>query len=632
MASYLQAENLSKSYGERVLFRNISFNINEGDKIALIAPNGTGKSSLLKILAGIDSSDRGGEVRFMRDIRVAFLDQHTDFDPARTLFDEVYSRMGEAGRIISEYERACAAEDRGRIERAMAAMDAGGWWNAEQRVRQVLSSLHLTRLDQRMGELSGGEAKRAAIASMLLQEADFLVMDEPTNHLDIDVIEFLEGYLQKSRCTLLMVTHDRYFLDRVCNTVFELDRGNLYTYRGNYSYFLEKRDERYRNMQADIDKSRNLLRRELEWIRSTPQARTGKARYRINAFYDLKQRASVSLARQQMSIDVAASRLGGKIIDCEDVTLHFGQQCMIDRFSYKFSRYERVGIVGKNGVGKSTFLNLLTGAIAPDAGRIERGETLRIGYYRQQGMEFRPGQTVFDIVHEIAETATAADGHTVSAMSMLNRFLFPPETHAKHVEVLSGGERRRLYLLTILMRNPNFLILDEPTNDLDIMTLNVLEDYLASFKGCLLIVSHDRYFLDKTVDHLFIMRDGGTVKDFVGTYSEYREYIREEEAAQARAARAAEDKARKAAETQKAAQQSAAAAPRRRLSYKEQRESDRIEAELQLLEAENASIEALLGDGTLPHDELERLTTRIGEILERTDALETRWIELNDIS
>ena len=632
MASYLQAENLSKSYGERVLFRNISFNINEGDKIALIAPNGTGKSSLLKILAGIDSSDRGGEVRFMRDIRVAFLDQHTDFDPARTLFEEVYSRMGEAGRVISEYERACAAGDRGRIERAMAAMDAGGWWNAEQRVRQVLSSLHLTRLDQRMGELSGGEAKRAAIASMLLQEADFLVMDEPTNHLDIDVIEFLEGYLQKSRCTLLMVTHDRYFLDRVCNTVFELDRGNLYTYRGNYSYFLEKRDERYRNMQADIDKSRNLLRRELEWIRSTPQARTGKARYRINAFYDLKQRASVSLARQQMSIDVATSRLGGKIIDCEDVTLHFGQRCMIDRFSYKFSRYERVGIVGKNGVGKSTFLNLLTGAIAPDAGRIERGETLRIGYYRQQGMEFRPGQTVFDIVHEIAETATAADGHTVSAMSMLNRFLFPPETHAKHVEVLSGGERRRLYLLTILMRNPNFLILDEPTNDLDIMTLNVLEDYLASFKGCLLIVSHDRYFLDKTVDHLFIMRDGGTVKDFVGTYSEYREYIREDEAAQARAARAAEDKARKAAETQKAAQQSAAAAPRRRLSYKEQRESDRIEAELQALEAEKAGIETRLGDGTLPHDELERLTTRIGEILERTDALETRWIELNDIS
>ena len=631
MASFLQAENLSKSYGDRVLFRNISFNINEGDKIALIAPNGTGKSSLLKILAGVDSSDRGGEVRFMRDLRVAFLDQHTDFDPERTLFDEVYSRLGETGRIISEYERAIVSEDRGRIERAMAAMDAAACWNAEQRVRQVLSSLQLTRLDQKMGQLSGGEAKRAAIASMLLQEADFLVMDEPTNHLDIDVIEFLEGYLQKSRCTLLMVTHDRYFLDRVCNTIFELDRGNLYTYRGNYSYFLEKRDERYRNMQADIDKSRNLLRRELEWIRSTPQARTGKARYRINAFYDLKQKASVSLAQQSMSINVATSRLGGKIIDCEDVSLHFGQRCMLDDFSYKFSRYERVGIVGKNGVGKSTFLNLLTGAIAPDAGTIERGETLRIGYYRQQGMSFRAGQTVFDVVQEIAETATTADGHTVSAMSMLNRFLFPPETHAKHIEVLSGGERRRLYLLTILMRNPNFLILDEPTNDLDIMTLNVLEDYLSTFKGCLLIVSHDRYFLDKTVDHLFVMQDGGTVKNFVGTYSEYREYAHEQQAEQARAARAAEEKARKAAEAQRAAQQPAQPAQRRKLSYKEQRESEQIEAELSALEKEKSDIETALGGGTLAHDELERLSTRMGEILERTDTLETRWLELNDI-
>ncbi len=631
MASFLQAENLSKSYGDRVLFRNISFNINEGDKIALIAPNGTGKSSLLKILAGVDSSDRGGEVRFMRDLRVAFLDQHTDFDPERTLFDEVYSRLGETGRIISEYERAIVSEDRGRIERAMAAMDAAACWNAEQRVRQVLSSLQLTRLDQKMGQLSGGEAKRAAIASMLLQEADFLVMDEPTNHLDIDVIEFLEGYLQKSRCTLLMVTHDRYFLDRVCNTIFELDRGNLYTYRGNYSYFLEKRDERYRNMQADIDKSRNLLRRELEWIRSTPQARTGKARYRINAFYDLKQKASVSLAQQSMSINVATSRLGGKIIDCEDVSLHFGQRCMLDDFSYKFSRYERVGIVGKNGVGKSTFLNLLTGAIAPDAGTIERGETLRIGYYRQQGMSFRAGQTVFDVVQEIAETATTADGHTVSAMSMLNRFLFPPETHAKHIEVLSGGERRRLYLLTILMRNPNFLILDEPTNDLDIMTLNVLEDYLSTFKGCLLIVSHDRYFLDKTVDHLFVMQEGGTVKDFVGTYSEYREYAHEQQAEQARAARAAEEKARKAAEAQRAAQQPSQPAQRRKLSYKEQRESEQIEAELSALEKEKRDIETALGSGTLAHDELERLSTRMGEILERTDTLETRWLELNDI-
>ena len=355
MASFLQVENISKSYGDKLLFRDISFNINEGDKIALIAPNGTGKSSLLKILAGVDSSDRGGEVKFMKDIKVAFLDQMYDFNPNNTLFDEVYSRLGETYDIIRRYEQAIESGEQQRITQAMAAMDAVDGWSAEQRIKQVLSSMKLTRLDQPMGELSGGEAKRAAIALMLLQEADFLVMDEPTNHLDIDVIEYLEAYLQKSRCTLLMVTHDRYFLDRVCNTIFELDRGELFVYRGNYSSFLEKREERYNNMQANIDKARNLLRRELEWIRSTPQARTGKARYRINAFYDLKGRASVSLARKDISIDVATSRLGGKIIDCEDVTLRFGERVMLDDFSYKFSRFERVGIVGKNGAGKGVF-------------------------------------------------------------------------------------------------------------------------------------------------------------------------------------------------------------------------------------------------------------------------------------
>ncbi|MBR5282822.1 MAG: ABC-F family ATP-binding cassette domain-containing protein, partial [Alistipes sp.] len=469
MSSFLQVENISKSYGDKVLFSNISFNINEGDKIALIAPNGTGKSSLLKILAGLDSSDRGGEIKFMKDIKVAFLDQSCDFNPTNTLFDEVYSRMGNTYDVIKRYQDAIDSGDERRIEQAMAAMDAVDGWSAEQRVKQVLSSMKLSRLDQPMGELSGGEAKRAAIALMLLQEADFLVMDEPTNHLDIDIIEYLETHLQKSRCTLLMVTHDRYFLDRVCNTIFELDRGELFSYRGNYSTFLEKREERYTNMQANIDKARNLLRRELEWIRSTPQARTGKARYRVNAFYDLKDRASVSLARSEMAIDVATSRLGGKIIDCEDVTLNFGERRMLDKFSYKFSRFERVGIVGKNGVGKSTFLNLMTGALLPDSGTIERGETLRIGYYRQSGINFKPGQTVFDIVHDIAETVTTADGHTISATSMLNRFLFPPETLNKRVEILSGGEQRRLYLLTVLMRNPNFLILDEPTNDLDIL-------------------------------------------------------------------------------------------------------------------------------------------------------------------
>ena len=626
MASFLQVENISKSYGDKVLFSNISFNINEGDKIALIAPNGTGKSSLLKILAGLDSSDRGGEIKFMKDIKVAFLDQSINFNPQNTLFDEVYSRLGNTYDVIRNYEQAIASGDERLIERAMAAMDAVDGWSAEQRIKQVLSSMKLTRLDQPMGELSGGEAKRAAIALMLLQEADFLVMDEPTNHLDIDVIEYIESFLQKSRCTLLMVTHDRYFLDRVCNTIFELDRGELFVYRGNYPQFLEKREERYTNMQANIDKARNLLRRELEWIRSTPQARTGKARYRINAFYDLKGKASVSLARKDMTIDVATSRLGGKIIDCEDVTLHFGERTMLDDFSYKFSRYERVGIVGKNGAGKSTFLNLMTGYLQPESGKIERGETLRIGYYRQQGMDFKAGQTVFDIVHDIAETIEAADGHSVSATTMLNRFLFPPDTHNKRVEILSGGEQRRLYLLTVLMRNPNFLILDEPTNDLDILTLNVLEEYLMAFKGCLLIVSHDRYFLDKTVDHLFIFREGGVVKDFVGQYSEYREYVKEQEAEEARQAKIAAEKA------QKSKPQPTSATPaRRKLSYKEQRELEELEKLLPQLESEKTGLEEKLSSGALSHEELSATAARIGEIINQIEEKEMRWLELSEI-
>ena len=626
MSSFLQVENISKSYGDKVLFRNISFNINEGDKIALIAPNGTGKSSLLKILAGLDSSDRGGEIKFMKDIKVAFLDQTCDFNPTSTLFDEVYSRLGKTYEVIRNYEQAISSGDEKAISLAMAAMDAVDGWSAEQRVKQVLSSLKLSRLDQPMGELSGGEAKRAAIALMLLQDADFLVMDEPTNHLDIDVIEYLEGHLQKSRCTLLMVTHDRYFLDRVCNTIFELDRGELFSYRGNYSSFLEKREERYNNMQANIDKARNLLRRELEWIRSTPQARTGKARYRINAFYDLKDKASVSLARRDMTIDVATSRLGGKIIDCEGVTMHFGQRCMLDDFSYKFSRYERVGIVGKNGVGKSTFLNLMTGTLQPECGTIERGETLRIGYYRQDGIDFKPGQTVLDIVRDIAETVEAADGHSVSVTTMLNRFLFPQEALNKRVEILSGGEQRRLYLMTVLMRNPNFLILDEPTNDLDILTLNVLEEYLLSFKGCLLIVSHDRYFLDKTVDHLFIFSEGGNVKDFVGQYSEYREYAKEQEAEQARQAKALAEKAQKNAKPQNSATPS-----RRKLSFKEQKELEELEIAIPKLETEKRELEESLSSGTLSHANLTSASARIGEIMAELEEKEMRWLELSEI-
>jgi ATP-binding cassette subfamily F protein uup len=621
MASYLQVENISKSYGDRTLFENISFNINEGDKIALVAPNGTGKSSLLKILAGIEHSDRGGEVKFMKDIRVAFLDQDMVFDPNRTIFDEVYSRMGDLAPEIKEYEQAVVSNDSKRLERAIAAMDASGAWDIEQNIRQVLTSLKLERLDQPMRELSGGEAKRVAIACMMLQDAEFLIMDEPTNHLDIDIIEYLEGYLQRSRCTLLMVTHDRYFLDRVCNTIMEIDRGKLYTYRGNYTQYLEKREERYTIMQADIDKSRNLLRRELEWIRSTPQARTGKARYRVNAFYDLKDRASVSLQSGTVEIDVATSRLGRKIIDCMDVSLSFDGRKMLDNFSYKFTRGERIGIVGRNGVGKTTFLNLISGRIAPDSGVIEQGETLREGYYSQRGINFKPGQTVLECVQDIADVVKASDGHAVSATTYLNRFLFPHDTFTKRIDILSGGEKRRLYLLTVLMQNPNMLILDEPTNDLDIMTLNVLEEYLQEFKGSLIIVSHDRYFLDKCVDHLFVFEGDGKIKDFVGQYSEYREYIKEREAVV---------RSEERSSTPKPQQQRSHDTTKRKLSFKEQRELEQLESDLQRLGEERAQLEVEISSGILPYDRLSEVSKRIEELIALIDEKELRWLELNE--
>ena len=622
MASYLQVENISKSYGDHTLFSNISFNINEGDKIALVAPNGTGKSSLLKILAGVESSDRGGEVKFMKDIKVAFLDQDSNFDPQRTIFDEVYARMGDLSPALKEYEHAVESGDVKRLERAIAEMDRTDGWSVEQKIRQVLSSLKIERWNQPMGELSGGEAKRVALACMMLQDAEFIIMDEPTNHLDIDIIEYLEGYLQRSRCTLLMVTHDRYFLDRVCNTIMEIDRGELFVYRGNYTEYLEKREERYLNMQAEIDKSRNLLRRELEWIRSTPQARTGKARYRVNAFYDLKDKVSVSLRTDNVEIDVASSRLGRKVIDCMDLNLSFEGRKMLDNFSYKFTRGERVGIVGRNGVGKTTFINLMAGKLQPDSGVIEHGETLRIGYYTQKGINFKPGQTVLECVQDVADVVKASDGHAISATTYLNRFLFPHETFNKRVDILSGGEKRRLYLLIVLMQNPNLLILDEPTNDLDIMTLNVLEEYLTEFKGSLLIVSHDRYFLDKCVDHIFVFEGDGRIKDFVGRYSEYREYIKERESA--------ERSEQRNTAPQKPQQQRTHDTSKRKLTFKEQRELEQLELDLATLGEERTTLENEISSGTLPYERLSEVSKRIEELIALIDEKEMRWLELSE--
>ena len=609
MASYLQIENISKSYGPKVLFEKIGFNINEGDKIALIAPNGTGKTSLMRILAGKDKSDSGGKIMFLKDIRIAFLEQEYDFDPQKTIFDQIMSASTEFTK----------------------GLDQENLWEYERRVVKFLTEFNLGNVDQLMKELSGGEIKRVALAQMLASEADFFIMDEPTNHLDIDAIEYLEGYLSRSRCTLLMVTHDRYFLDRVCNIVMEMDKGAVYTYRGNYQNYLEKREERIANYNAETDKVRNILRRELEWIRSTPCARTGKARYRINAFYDLKDRASQVYTTQQVNMsDIKGStRLGTKIINCKDLSFFYGKDCYLDKFTYNFQRYEKVGIVGKNGAGKSTFLNIITGNFTPEmvstdpqnviegqglmTGIIERGESLKIGYYHQSGMSFNPNDTVLDIVNDTW---------------LLNRFLFPHEMLNNKIEKLSGGEKRRLYLLTILMQQPNLLILDEPTNDLDIVTLNILEEYLKEFGGSLIIVSHDRHFLDKLVDHLFIFCGDGLVKDFVGSYSEYREFIKEYEAEQRSQARAKEKSEKEQAAKEAARTAPEAPAKKKKLTYKEQREMEQLEKDLEELAAEKAEIEEKLNSGTLPFDQLQAASERIGRILEETDEKELRLLEL----
>ena len=642
MASFLQVENISKSYGPKVLFENISFNINEGDKIALIAPNGTGKSSLLSILAGEESSDSGGSIKFMKDISIAFLKQNYDFNPENTIYHQLFWQQQGLYEAVEEYHSALAQSASGtsqRLEKALAEMDRLDAWNFEQSAKRVLTQLKLTNLNQKMCQLSGGEVKKVAIASMLLSNPDFLIMDEPTNHLDMEVIEFLEDYLKKSKCTLFMVTHDRYFLDRVCNTIFELDNGSLYSYKGNYSYYLEKREERISNYNAATERARNLMRRELEWIRSTPCARSGKAKYRIDAFRDLKERAESRIEeKRNMDFSVGTARMGTKIIECRHLHYEWEGQTMLEDFSYNMARGEKIGIVGANGVGKSTFLNLVTGALKADSGTLEIGETVRFGYYRQQGIEFSEEETLLDVVNEIADSVALADGTRISTTSFLNRFLFPPNMHNTKVARLSGGERRRLYLLTVLMRNPNFLILDEPTNDLDIITLNVLEEYLQSFPGCVLIVSHDRYFLDKIADHLFIFTGGGRVKDYVGKCSEYRAYVAAMEQASARqevkmqqSAKPAAQREQQAQKEQPAAQSSASAAPKRkRLSYKEQRELEEVTNAIAELESEKAELERGLSSGTLQGDELRRASERIGEVISLLDEKEMRWLELND--
>ncbi|MBR1489130.1 MAG: ABC-F family ATP-binding cassette domain-containing protein [Bacteroidales bacterium] len=600
MASYLQIENISKSYGPKVLFEHIDFNINEGDKVALIAPNGTGKTSLLRILAGKDKSDSGGKILFLKDIRIAFLEQEYAYDPEKSIFRQI---MDDSGQWTDH-------------------LDQEHLWEYERRVQRLLTQFSLADWDKPMKDLSGGEVKRVALARMLASEADFYIMDEPTNHLDIDAIEFLEQHLKHQRATLFMVTHDRYFLDRVCNTVMEMDRGQVYIYRGDYMNFLEKRQERIDNYNAETDKVRNVLRRELEWMHATPCARTGKAKYRKQAFWELKERAEDTYVSKQVDmseIQVKSAYLGNKVINCRDVSFWWEHKCYLSHFSYNFQRYERVGIVGRNAAGKTTFLNLLTGGWNPSMGGtldgiIDRGESLKIGYYHQAGMQFKPGQTVMD---------TIGDTH------LLGRFLFPHDMWMNPVERLSGGERRRLYLLTILKQQPNLLILDEPTNDLDIVTLDILEEYLLEFKGSLIIVSHDRHFLDRLVDHLFVFCGDGVVKDFIGNYTEYRTFIKDYEAQQKAAQKAVQKTSEKDCHFDQAKRVEKSS--RRKLTWKEQQELKALDEEIPRLEAEKSNLEAKLSSGTLTAGELQQASTRYGELQSLLDEKEMRWLELSEI-
>ena len=606
MACCLQVENLTKSFGDLVLFENISFAIEDGRRVALVAKNGTGKTTLLNIIAGREDHD-GGEVVPRRDLRIAYLEQSPEYPAEMTVLEACFHSENPALKAIAEYERAIEEPSGEGLQEAMARM----------------SRLKIRDFGQRVGTLSGGQLKRVALANALISESDLLILDEPTNHLDTDMTEWLEEYLAASGAGLLMVTHDRYFLDKVCSDILEIEDRQLYHYAGNYSYYLEKKQERETAQAARRESETNLYRRELEWMRRQPQARATKARSRIDAFHELEARLQSTRSRGEVRLDVKASRIGTKIFEAKEVGKRFGELVILDKFNYNFTRYEKLGIVGDNGCGKSTFLKLLTGIERPDSGTIEVGETVRFGYYSQQGLEFDEGKRVIDVVTEIAEQIDLGDGRRMSASQFLQHFLFTPETQHSFVARLSGGERRRLYLCTVLMRNPNFLILDEPTNDLDIVTLGILEEYLRAFKGCVIVVSHDRYFVDKVADHLLVFCGGGEVKDFTGTYSEYVAWKREYEAAR----HAQEVQARP--KPQAVRTQAADGAPRK-LSYNEKRELEALEREIPALEAEKAALEESLSSGSLGVDELTAQSQRIAELIGLIDEKTMRWLLLSE--
>jgi ATP-binding cassette subfamily F protein uup len=631
MASYLQVENLTKSFGDNLLFENISFGIADNQRVALIAKNGTGKTTLLNIISGKEDHN-GGTISFRRDLRIGYLDQDPDFPKELSVLDACLQSDNEAVRTIAAYEHCMLSDNHSGLDEILAAMDLHKAWDYETRIKQILGKLKISNFDQKIGKLSGGQLKRVALANVLIGEPDLLILDEPTNHLDLEMIEWLEDFLKRSTMALLMVTHDRYFLDRVCTNIYEIDHQAMFQYNGNYSYYLEKRQERIENWNSESERTVNLYKKELDWMRRQPQARTHKSKSRTESFYDIEERAKQRRNNDKVQLDVKASYLGSKIFEAKYICKAYGDLKILDNFYYNFARYEKMGIVGKNGTGKSTFLKMLLGEVKPDSGSFDVGETVVFGYYSQDGLAFDEQMKVIDVVQDIAEEVNLGNGKKMSASQFLQHFLFTPETQYNYVYKLSGGEKRRLHLCTVLMRNPNFLVLDEPTNDLDIVTLNILEEYLQSFKGCVIVVSHDRYFMDKVVDHLMVFKGNAELKDFPGNYTDFREWneLMEE---QEKEDKKVEAKLAKATNTQPVIVETKAEAnvKTKKLTFKEKQEFEALEKDIPKLETEKNDIESKLASGTLSGDEIVKSSLRHAELNVLIDEKTMRWLELSEI-
>ncbi len=618
--NYLSVENLGRNLGERWLFRDLTFGILQGEKVALIGSNGSGKSSLMDVLAGKVPPD-AGIVSIRKEIKVGYLHQNPDFNDAHTVLEVLFTSDNEITQAIRQYEKANESGDAEAISHYAEVLTRLNGWDYEAKVKQILGKLGIHDFDKRIGELSGGQKKRVFLAKVLIDEPDFLILDEPTNHLDLETIEWLESYLSASTMTLFLVTHDRYFLDKVCNRIMELNQSKIYKYQGNYAYYLEKKAEREEIAATVLEKDRNLLKKELEWMRRQPKARTHKAQYRIEAFHDLKERAAGPKKEDKLELSMKTERMGNKIMEIQHVSKGYNGTTFIKEFSYTFKKGDRIGIVGKNGLGKSTLLSLITEEIKPDMGKIVKGETIKIGYYKQEGLVFSPDQKVIESVREKADYIKMADGREISASAFLTLFLFPPEVQYSPISKLSGGERRRLQLLKVLVENPNFLILDEPTNDLDIATLNVLEDFLAGYGGCLLVVSHDRYFLDRLVDHTFAFEGDGYIRDYPGNYTDYRNWA-DEQAKELK-------KAPKVVEVKKS---SASAETKRKLSFKEKMEFEALEKEIPELEKEKEELSQLLSGGLTDFEEIAKVSARLEELVSALEEKEMRWLELSEFA